>query len=338
MIQERIRWIDITKGLLIIMVVFGHIFQSLPTPTYTTAFHVIYSFHMPAFFIISGFTLNTATSFKTFFCKKIKHLMMPYLFFCLYITSLAVIKTLAGFYPAFPNIFTLDTFLINPHSYFSILWFLPCLFISELIYHFLSKIDSELMQFIVCITCALSSLTYIRLGFYPLPFMINSALFSLPFLYCGQRLKQSYNMSKIHFVVCLLLFVIVNMIAEKSHYTAYLFFSLDISSLPIFVCTSVCGAILIIFISNQLHTCTTLEFLGHNSLYIYGLHFSILAVLQKIYLSNSLREIPCFIYFIILIFIAFLTISLCLMIRLFLKIISISISKCIRSAPRFFGK
>lgn len=185
--------------------------------------------------------------------------------------------------------------------------------------YFLSKINSELMQFIVCITCALASLTYIRLGFYPLPFMINSALFSLPFLYCGKRLKHSKNINKTQFLICSLLFVTLNIIAEKSHRTTYMFLSLDISSLPIFVCTSVCGAIIIIFMSKQIHAFKPLEFLGQNSMYIYGLHFSILAVLQKIYLSNRIKMLPPHIYFGILVTIALITILICILLASFFK-------------------
>ena len=191
MTQERIHWLDIAKGLLIILVVFGHIFQSLPQ--YTTACDFIYSFHMPAFFIISGLTLNTTTSFKTFFCKKIKHLMVPYLFFCLYIIGLSIVKTLVGFYPTFPPMFTLDTLLITPSSYFSILWFLPCLFMAEVIFYVISAFSSHYTHFILCVICAFLSLAYIRLGYKPLPFMMNSAFFALPFIWLGTFLSNKVH-------------------------------------------------------------------------------------------------------------------------------------------------
>lgn len=44
--EERIEWVDIAKGIGIICVVMGHIFQSQ-----MLAHKIIYLFHMPLFFI-----------------------------------------------------------------------------------------------------------------------------------------------------------------------------------------------------------------------------------------------------------------------------------------------
>lgn len=44
--EERIEWVDIAKGLGVICVVMGHIFQSQ-----MLAHKIIYLFHMPLFFI-----------------------------------------------------------------------------------------------------------------------------------------------------------------------------------------------------------------------------------------------------------------------------------------------
>ena len=60
---ERIKWIDSLKGFAILLVVFAHVaeryykFDLAPsaTPVFQTVFNVIYSFHMPLFFIISGY-------------------------------------------------------------------------------------------------------------------------------------------------------------------------------------------------------------------------------------------------------------------------------------------
>ena len=43
--MKRLDYLDRAKGILIILVVIGHIWQSGPV------FNVIYSFHMPAFFV-----------------------------------------------------------------------------------------------------------------------------------------------------------------------------------------------------------------------------------------------------------------------------------------------
>lgn len=62
--NRRIEWVDIFKGLLIIFVVLGHAAQGISSNEYLsddTGYvairffkNMIYSFHMPAFFVASG--------------------------------------------------------------------------------------------------------------------------------------------------------------------------------------------------------------------------------------------------------------------------------------------
>lgn len=47
--NNRIAWVDIAKGIGIVLVLIGHISQN------KNLHYFIYSFHMPLFFIISGY-------------------------------------------------------------------------------------------------------------------------------------------------------------------------------------------------------------------------------------------------------------------------------------------
>lgn len=53
--KERIEYFDIAKGILILCVVIGHVFDRGVINQY------VYSFHVPAFFIISGIMQNYST-------------------------------------------------------------------------------------------------------------------------------------------------------------------------------------------------------------------------------------------------------------------------------------
>ena len=55
----RLAYIDIAKGILIILVVIGHILKGSVFVT-KAMIRIINAFHMPAFFIISGFLTNEA--------------------------------------------------------------------------------------------------------------------------------------------------------------------------------------------------------------------------------------------------------------------------------------
>ena len=71
---KRIEWLDVIKALGIILVYFGH--------AHVSGYIYIYMFHMPMFFIISGFCWNEeknrSMSFKAFAKKKFKAYMIPY--------------------------------------------------------------------------------------------------------------------------------------------------------------------------------------------------------------------------------------------------------------------
>src|SRR5262247_1929309 len=75
--SQRIEYIDIARGLGILLVVlahndFGYISQY--------GYQVIYSFHMPLFFFLSGYFIKTDISFFEFFKKRFHSLLKPFLF------------------------------------------------------------------------------------------------------------------------------------------------------------------------------------------------------------------------------------------------------------------
>lgn len=73
--SKRYDWIDVAKAIGIILVVIGHVMTK-----YTYFWRVIQQFHMPLFFVISGylFKLSSSISFKDWIIKKVKHLWLPF--------------------------------------------------------------------------------------------------------------------------------------------------------------------------------------------------------------------------------------------------------------------
>ena len=97
--NKRMAWIDIAKGIAIILVVFGHVITNgqssdlLHLPVWTIIHNTIYSFHMPLFFFISGYLQkhckreDNKMIAKALFRKEIC-LLIPYaLFSFLYLLS-----------------------------------------------------------------------------------------------------------------------------------------------------------------------------------------------------------------------------------------------------------
>lgn len=91
--KDRILWIDQLKGLAFLFVIFGH-----TAGINTDLKSWVYSFHMPLFFIASGFLLDfgklSRSSFKEYFLKNFRGLFVPYVwlnFFCIAIRYIMVI-------------------------------------------------------------------------------------------------------------------------------------------------------------------------------------------------------------------------------------------------------
>lgn len=78
-IKKRVDTYDIMKFFGIIMVIVGHMTQYFSS--------VIFSFHMPLFFILAGYFYHEK-DVRTSFCSDIKHLVYPYI-----VTALAIFLT-----------------------------------------------------------------------------------------------------------------------------------------------------------------------------------------------------------------------------------------------------
>lgn len=76
--NHRIVWLDIAKGIAICLMVLGH--TSIPA----LLSNFIWAFHMPLFFIASGWTTNfDKDSWKSFLYKKARGLVIPFLVYSL---------------------------------------------------------------------------------------------------------------------------------------------------------------------------------------------------------------------------------------------------------------
>jgi fucose 4-O-acetylase-like acetyltransferase len=127
--NRRIDFLDIAKGIGIILVVMGHYVPHSTEPR--LLFNWIYSFHMPLFFFISGllFTDKPANrgGYKSFTIRKIRSLIVPYILFSIIQFILNIIeKEPVGIKGAL-----LHGWGTNP------LWFIACLFEMELAHYFI---------------------------------------------------------------------------------------------------------------------------------------------------------------------------------------------------------
>ena len=69
--KERISYIDIAKGIAMLAIIAGHF-------GIASADRLVYTFHVPLFFLVSGYFLSTKGDFLSFMKKKARQLLLPY--------------------------------------------------------------------------------------------------------------------------------------------------------------------------------------------------------------------------------------------------------------------
>ncbi len=85
--NNRLRYIDIAKGIAMICVILGH----LGDPNIN---RVVFTFHVPIFFFITGFFINSKRSTKEFVKAKFRTLIVPYIVTCIGIILVGALKGL----------------------------------------------------------------------------------------------------------------------------------------------------------------------------------------------------------------------------------------------------
>ena len=279
--KKRDTTIDIAKGIGIILVVFAH--------TQFPFNNIIYQFHMPLFFFLSGmvFNENNLIPYRDFAMKKIKGLYLPFIKFEMVFCLLHNVFCYLGIYSTLSNkfiIYNMKDFISQIIKIFLLgggeslvgpLWFL----ISSLEIVFLFSIlvlifknafkMREKYQLLVFI----SSIILFVVGCHTdLPRMMSQSFIGL-FFYCiGFLYKKNRNIVPFRFSFACLAGTLV--IAIGMNYVVDIS-QLQISSPMMFIISSIAGIYVILYISimikpGKIVDCLT--FCGRNTIYILALH------------------------------------------------------------------
>lgn len=126
-IKQRIEWIDVLKGIAIIFVVLGHnpYMAELPQKAHS----VIFSFHIPLFFFISGYLFNPDLTSGAFLRRRFNSILKPYLFT---VTLISIVYILFKSSPSWGWYIFWMLYGSGPNLPKAALhlWFLPCLFLT----------------------------------------------------------------------------------------------------------------------------------------------------------------------------------------------------------------
>jgi fucose 4-O-acetylase-like acetyltransferase len=181
--SKRIEFLDVARGIGILLVVLGHNDLGAISPF---LHQVIYSFHIPLFFFLSGYFINTSIPFVEYFKKRFHSVLKPYLFTILLIYFVSVSFEKMGFQNAIMRILKALYGSIN-YLDWGQLWFLPHLFVVSL-YAFLfitlvNRLRNRWLTGVVLLATLLISLLFLH-SFYPFTvtaFGKQYELYGLPF-------------------------------------------------------------------------------------------------------------------------------------------------------------
>lgn len=281
--KGRLAYIDIAKGILIILVVIGHTIKGSVFVT-KAMIQIINAFHMPAFFIISGFLANEAKlidqKFWGYVKKRAIRLLIPYVVF----------EVLGGLWQMLimgshaVNLTGIIYSILTVHCHVGADWFLIALFVSEILLYWTVKVKNHIW-YLVVITAAFLTAFYLPEHNW-LMANIRRVAASFAFILIGMYVKKLFTYeSGIMFVLAS-----VGLVAGAFINTGTASIALRLFQNPIlFVCCGICGTYAVFYVSKRItkykYAAGFLEQCGRASLIIMGTHQNVL-IPFNVFLGN----------------------------------------------------
>lgn len=149
--RKRIEWVDMARGIGLLLVIYGHSMRNemrIVSPFLDYTYRFVYSFHMPFFFWLSGYTYRLGRK-EFFIIKKMKHLLLPWvLYSALIYLAFTIVMQIGVIASVLKNAgyeeMPLSSYIIyaiqanNPWAMH--LWFIWVLFIISVFIFFIDKI------------------------------------------------------------------------------------------------------------------------------------------------------------------------------------------------------
>lgn len=216
--KTRIQWIDIARGLAIIMVIIGHSQMNYYGDYWT---RLLFSVHLPIFFVLSGYLYRPKN-----YQKELKggwfNLILPY-FATVVIGGILILiaRLVPNAYILPYRIFLIkdlilsglygvnETVTLFHRSIIGIgaIWFLLAFFFGIQIFNLIMRLQvSDSVKAVIVLICTIAGVT-IAQWFY-LPWSIDSALFAQIFFFSGYLIKKYDLMTRLSWWIVIILAVI----------------------------------------------------------------------------------------------------------------------------------
>jgi len=293
-IKQRLEWIDLCKGIAIVLVVIGHMLRGFVSSgmykEYNNIFsyldYIIYSFHMQLFFIISGVLykkgkgIDGIKQYLNFVKKKFIVIMIPYLLFS---WIQIIIKLIMG--GSVNNKVNYGDFFIVIFKPIEQFWFLYALMIIFIVIGFIDmKLNSEFIRAIIIIGI------FIFINSVPFSLgILGVALSNLLYFYFGcLYIKVEKKLYKKNNVILfgLLIYIIMNINFYNKSLDGFIFIIVK-------VIMALLASLVIISYSEKLQykrnfIINTLKYFGKYSMSVYLLHIILGSGIRIVLLKLSI--------------------------------------------------
>lgn len=283
--REREIWIDILKGMAIILVVVGH---NTPPSEYPWLNTVIYSFHMPLFFILSGFVFSKKPG-KIYLLKSSKRLLLPFIAFCVVLELPDILKWLTSLH--FKDLDTLRLILNkiiagavwSTPGWYTITWFVTVLWMSTNLFNYIlnKKVKDWYILLILVVGYLLSFIPWI------IPFRISVVPMAIAYIWIGFLIRKyiSYikSIKTVFYIIgggsVLIIITLLGSVARVDMKFAY--YGIPIVSLILSVVSVMFLGIIAIAVAKINILTKVFCLLGESSMVIMYLHIPMQTILVK---------------------------------------------------------
>ena len=281
--SERLEYVDILKGIGILLVIFSHSgAENEETMVYVGGVFI------PLFFVVSGYTYKHRDQpFLMLMKKKARRLLLPYFFFSTILlllykrfSLLDVIGVFYSRYCLYPYNNTDNLYLMgggNPP-----LWFLTSMLTAFIPFYFLMKYPSRTKWLLLFYTLFTFLCQYLPIL---LPWSIDTACLQASFIYIGVIFRQDFRLLNRPSYLYLLVFIAFVIVCT---FNGVLNVSVREygSSFLLYFLTGVLGTLFLLWLSQKLESSFTgslLAGIGRHSLVIFCVQMFLLRIMHQLF-------------------------------------------------------
>lgn len=313
-VRQDLIWMDWAKFLGIFLVVFGHLLQKTQDwrtggwqyPELMALWNVIYIFHMPLFFMLSGYMYKKVQSFKKIFLT----LVIPYLIYQIVFLPAAFAMNLRneGFSFALlcKHLFgiVLGDGYNTTISYYDCLpcWFIVSIIQVRLFFHFVHITrKSSILLLIICPAILLILKEY-DIDFF---LCLDSTLMAIPYFLIGHAMAKGELLSRIKTtgggIICSLICLIVLLVEYRINGPAQMIGPSFGENIFLNYIGGISGSMMVIFIVLNLKRINNNHrLLARNTLFLIFYHWVVLSVLGFIGFFNLWKLIDNYVWTVII--------------------------------------